>query len=165
MTTDRRTAAAARRVRVHEVVGFGAVGAVAFVAQVGLFNLLGHSGSGLLSSDAVAMVASVLVAYVGSRYLTFGHRKSRRVGREAAAFLLTNAVAFIAAELIMSVAYPFGAQRDHLVVNLLDLSGIALGSVLRFWAYQRFVFPTPEAVRPDRGGAGSQRFVPATGPR
>lgn len=135
-----RPAPRARSTRIREIVGFGGVGVIAFTLQVGLFNLCVHAGIGPLSSNALSVIASVAWAYVGNRYVAFGHRRSARPAREAAGFLAVNLATFLVGELVLSLAYLVRAEHDKVVVNVLNVAGIAVGSVLRFWAYRRWIF-------------------------
>ncbi|MHA3700914.1 GtrA family protein [Jatrophihabitans sp. YIM 134969] len=132
------------RILLKEVAAFGAVGAVGLVIQLGLFNLLHDIGA--LKANAIAMVAATAFAYVGNRYLSFSHRARTGLGREASWFFAINAVTFVIAELILGVAYLFGEQQDKLVTNVLNLVGIGVGTIIRFWAYKRFVFLHPDRV-------------------
>ena len=131
------------RVLARELVTFGGVGAVAFVVQIGLFNLLVHHGIGPLSSNAVAMIVSCGVAFVGNRGVSFRHRRGRRMAGEAAGFLLVNVATFGLGEAVLATAYLVGREHDRLVINTLTVLGIGLGTVIRFWAYRRFVFVPP----------------------
>lgn len=139
------------RILLKELTAFGAVGFVAFVVQLGLFNLLVHRGVGPLTSNAVAVVAATAVAYIGNRYFSFSHRARTGLGREAGFFFAINALTFLLAEVILATAYLFHAEKDRLVVNVLNIIGIGIGTVIRFWAYKRFVFLHPDRVHPLTG--------------
>lgn len=132
------------RILLKEVSAFGAVGIVGVVIQLGLFNLLHDIGA--LKANAVAMVVSTAFAYVGNRYLSFSHRARTGLRREAAWFFGINAVTFVIAELILGIAYLFGEQHDRVVTTVFNLVGIGVGTIIRFWAYKRFVFLHPDRV-------------------
>ena len=134
------------RILLKEVAAFGAVGLVGLVIQLGLYNLLHSNGVGPLTSNAVAMVVATSFNYVGNRYLSFSHRARTGIGRETAWFFGINAVTFVIAELVLAIAYLFDAERDALVTNVLNLIGIGIGTIIRFWAYKRFVFIHPDRV-------------------
>ncbi len=132
------------RILLKEVAAFGAVGAVGVVIQLGLFNLLHDIGA--LKANAIAMVVSTSFAYVGNRYLSFSHRARTGLGRETSWFFGINAVTFVIAELILGIAYLFDEQHDRVVTTVLNVIGIGVGTIIRFWAYKRFVFLNPDRV-------------------
>ncbi len=83
-------------VRVSELSRFGSVGLVAYVVDLGLFNLLRFGpgellGEKPLTAKGVSVVVATLVAWFGNRYWTFAHRRTAARGRELAAFALVNA--------------------------------------------------------------------------
>lgn len=130
----------------RELVKFGLVGAVAFVVDVGLFNLL-RAGDGPLSSKpltakTVSMVLAVTVAYFGNRYWTFRHRDRPGMRREYVLFLLLNGVALLIALTCLAFShYVLGLDSllaDNIATNVV---GLAMGTVFRFWSYRKWVFP------------------------
>ena len=135
------------RILLKEITAFGAVGAVGFAIDVGLFNLLLHHGVGVLTSKCVSTVVATAFTYVGNRYLSFSHRARIGIARETSFFFGINLIALIMAELILGFfAYPLGYKHDRLVMNVVNLFTIALGTLFRFWAYKRFVFLHPDRV-------------------
>jgi putative flippase GtrA len=137
------------RILLKEVAAFGAVGAIGFVIQILLFNVLFHHGSGPLIANAIAVPVATVITYVGNRYLSFSHRARLNVGREAGYFFAINAVAFVFSEALFALfAYPFGFKYDTFVMNAVNLIGIGIGTVFRFWSYKRFVFLHPDRARP-----------------
>ena len=132
------------RILLKEVAAFGVVGAVGFVLQLGLFNLFHDIGS--LKANALATVVTTAFAYVGNRYLSFSHRARTGLGRETSWFFGINFVTLVIAQLVLGVAYLFGKQQDKFVTNVLVVLGIGIGTIIRFWAYKRFVFLNPDKV-------------------
>jgi putative flippase GtrA len=161
-------AAAARRASwlaatihlVFEGAKFGAVGALAFVVDNGLYLLLVNGPGKLLApwpvrASILASVAAVGFSYVGNRYWTFSKKRSRagadRRGRaplrEMLAFAAANAVGVLitGACLYLSrwILDQHSAGADVLARNI----GIAVGTVFRYLAYKFWVF-TASAERP-----------------
>lgn len=132
------------RILLKEVSAFGAIGIIGIVIQLGIFNLLHDIGA--LKANTVAMVVATTFAYVGNRYLSFSHRARTGLRREASWFFGINAVTYVVAQLILAIAYLFGQQQDRLVTTVLNLVGIGVGTIIRFWAYKRFVFLHPDRV-------------------
>jgi putative flippase GtrA len=135
------------RILVKEIAAFGVVGAVAFVIQIGLLELLLHLSIGPLSANAIAMVAATVFAYFGNRNYSFSHRARTGLARETTLFFGINAVAFALSEVMVAIAaYPLGYKNHpHVIVGVTVLS-IGIGTLFRFWSYKRFVFLHPDKV-------------------
>lgn len=126
----------------REMIKFGVVGAVAFVVDMGLFNLLRSTVLEHKPTTATVISAAVatLVAWLGNRSWTFRHRRSRRAHHEALLFALTNGVAMlIQAGCIAFSNYVLDVQ-SLAFDNAAKIIGIGLGTLFRFWAYRSFVF-------------------------
>ena len=136
---------------VRELLKFGVVGSVAFVVDVGLFNLLLALTDKPLTSKAVSVVAATTVAYAGNRTWTFRRRTRSTVRREYTLFFLLNGVGLAIALTCLAVShYALGftsALADNIAANVV---GLGLGTAFRFWSYRRWVFPEllPEAAAP-----------------
>jgi putative flippase GtrA len=135
----------------REMIKFGVVGAVAFVVDMGTFNLLLHSvwrdttKVGPMSAAVAAAVVSAalgsLVAWIGNRTWTFRHRRNRPVHHEAGLFFATNGVALVIGAVCVAFSNKvLGLEGNVVAANVAKLVGIALGTLFRFWAYRRFVF-------------------------
>jgi putative flippase GtrA len=135
----------------REMLKFGAVGAVAFVVDVGLFNLLTSDlwfGSGAPPLDGHEKLAKIVsastatvVAWLGNRYWSFRHRRQSSRGREFLTFVLMNLIAMVIAVLCLAVSHDLLGFTSKLADNVSgNLIGIALGTLFRFWAYRTFVF-------------------------
>jgi putative flippase GtrA len=133
------------RILLKEITAFGFVGLAAFVIDISIYNLL--SPHGWLKAKFVSTIVATAVAYVGNRYLSFSHRARTSLRRETSFFFGINFVVLIASLLILGLfAYPLDQRHDHLVMNVVNLVTIALGTVVRFWGYKRFVFLNPDRV-------------------
>jgi putative flippase GtrA len=135
--------------RFDRVLRFLVVGGVAFVVDVGLFNLLVHGPDGGVLNDrpiaakVVATGASMLVSYYGNKLWTYVAHESSTPLRQTAAFLVVNAVAWGLNLAPLAVSrYVLGLDSvlaDNVAGNVI---GVALALVFRFWAYGRYVFPS-----------------------
>ena len=126
----------------REAIKFGLVGAVAFVVDVGLMNLLRATVLEDKPTTAKVVSASVAtgVAWLGNRSWTFRHRRSRRMHHEALLFFLTNGVALLIGAGTIALSH-YGLGLTSLTAdNVANVFGIALGTLFRFWAYRTFVF-------------------------
>ncbi|MGY1783128.1 GtrA family protein [Geodermatophilus sp. SYSU D01036] len=131
------------RLLLKELSAFGVVGAVCFVIDLGLFQLLyAHVGVGAVSSKLVATVLSTTVAYLGHRYWSFSHRARTGIRREYTLFAAVNGLTLvIGLALVALVRYPLG-QESAWVLQGTNIASIALGTVIRYLSYRRWVFPS-----------------------
>lgn len=132
----------------REVAKFGAVGLVALVVDIGLFNLLRFAGGQgpmfdrPISAKIVSVAVATLVAYFGNRYWTFRHRGRTHMSRELLMFFLLNGVGMLISVSCLYLShYVLGltsALADNLSANVI---GLGLGTLFRFWSYRKWVFP------------------------
>jgi putative flippase GtrA len=141
------TLRASWRILLKEVAAFGVVGAIAFVIQIGLLELLLHLHVGPLTANGIAMLIATCFAYFGNRSFSFSHRARTGLARETTIFFGINAIAFALSEVMVAIAaYPLGYKNHpHIIVGVTILS-IAIGTLFRFWSYKRFVFLHPDRV-------------------
>jgi putative flippase GtrA len=137
----------------REMVKFGAVGAVAFVVDIGVFNLMrtgiigGEHGLAEkpLTAKTISVCVATVVAWLGNRYWTFRHRRRASRRREFVLFAIMNAggLAISLACLAFShyVLQLTSAIADNIAGNVI---GLGLGTLFRFWAYRQLVFTSPE---------------------
>jgi putative flippase GtrA len=140
------------RTLAHEIAKFGIIGMISFVIDVGLFNLLLFGGGPFTDKPLSAKVVSVAVAttfaYFGNRFWTFRHRGRTNMGREYLLFFLLNGVAMLISVGCLAFShYVLGfasALADNISANVV---GLMLGTLFRFWAYRKWVFPAlPEGA-------------------
>ncbi len=126
----------------REAAKFGVVGAIAFVVDVGGFNLLFHGplAGRLTTSRIVAGVAATTVAWLGNRLWTFRHRASRPVHHEALLFFLVNGVGLLIGIGWLNLTYNTLGLTSPLWLNVNNVFGIGLATLFRFSAYRTFVF-------------------------
>lgn len=133
------------RVLLKEVTAFGMVGLISLVIDLGIYNLL--SDYGWLKAKFVSTIVATTFAYFGNRYLSFSHRARTTLGRETSFFFAINLIVLAVSELVLGfVAYPLEQREDAVVMNVVNLITIGLGTIVRFWAYKRFVFLHPDKV-------------------
>jgi putative flippase GtrA len=134
------------RLALKELSGFGTVGACAFVIDVSLFQLLYvHAGLGAVTAKVLGTAAATTAAYVGHRYWSFAHRSRPGVRREYVTFVLINGGTLLLSTAVVAfVRYPLG-HTDALILQAANVAAIAAGTVLRYIAYRRWVFPAAPA--------------------
>ena len=135
----------------REAIKFGAVGAIAFVVDVGLFNLLTTTlwpGSGEPPLDGHEKIAKIVSAgtatmwaWLGNRYWTFRHRRQATPLRELVLFVMMNLIGLVISVGCLAISHDLFGFTSPLADNISgNLIGIGLGTLFRFWAYRRFVF-------------------------
>ncbi len=132
---------------VREGLKFGVVGAVAYVVDTGLFNVLLHVGEEPLlegrplTAKVVSVCVATMVAWLGNRYWTFRRRRRSAVPRELLLFVVVNVGGLLLALLPLAVShYVLGltsAVADNVAANVV---GLALGTLFRFLMYRTVVF-------------------------
>ncbi len=137
-----------------ELAKFGSVGAVAYIANLAIFNLLVHFPFSPMSErpvtgSLIAGVISILIAYFGNRFWTWKDRPRRAMSREITLFFIINGIGLAIASAILYISrYVLGFQSafaDNIAANVI---GVGIGTIFRFWSYRIWVFPkaTPETL-------------------
>ncbi len=135
----------------REILKFGAVGAVAFVIDVGGFNLLttglwpGSGEAPFVGHEKLAKIISagvaILVAWIGNRLWTFRHRRQATPVRELVLFVVMNLVGVVIAVVCLHISHDILGFTSTLANNISgNVIGVGLGTLFRFWAYRKFVF-------------------------
>lgn len=153
--TPQRTSLAARLRHLfdtlaHEVAKFGTVGAMAFVLDTTLYNVLVFGVPGVLEGpmDAQPLLGKVVstsiatvFSWLGNRLWTFRHRRSAAMAHEFALFLFFNAVGLAIALACLGFSRYVLDLHSQLADNISGNGvGLVLGTLFRFWAYRTFVF-------------------------
>lgn len=130
----------------REVLVFGIVGALAFVIDVGVFNLLrSHDAGPLTEKPVTAKIISAslatLFSYAGNRWWTYRHRPRSAVLRELVLFFVMNGLALLISVLCLAVSHYVLQMRSALADNIsANFIGVLLGTAFRFVAYRYWVF-------------------------
>lgn len=139
----------------REVAKFGMVGLMAFVIDVGLFNVLrfaGPDGEGVLfgkplTAKMISVVLAITFSYFANRHWTYADRARTSFGREYVMFFAVNGVAMlIALGTLWTSHYALGLTSplaDNISANVV---GLVLGTMFRFWAYRTYVFPVEDSA-------------------
>jgi len=161
---------------VHELAKFGVVGAIAFVIDVGLFNLLRFAGGEgplfdkPLSAKAISVIVAMTFAYFANRHWTWGDRERTGFRREYILFFVVNGVALLMSVGVLWLSHYVLGFTSPLADNLsANGIGLVLGTAFRFFSYRRWVFPaTADAAFADEeapsfpSGAGTSSSSPST---
>ncbi|WP_116245943.1 GtrA family protein [Nocardiopsis sp. FIRDI 009] len=145
-----------------EVGRFGSVGAVAYVVQLGVTNLLWGLGTGPLPGQVIGTTCAIAVAFVGNRFWTYQDRARTGYARETVLFLAMNGVGLLLQLGCQGFAVYVLALEGQLAHNIAgNVVGVGLGTLFRFWSYRTWVFPVRESPAAEgaarRGGEPDRR--------
>ena len=128
----------------HEVAKFGVVGGIAYLVDVGSFSLMRHHwlSDKPITAKIISTVLATAVAYLGNRFWTFRHRDRVGYAREYAMFFVLNIGGLAIAVGCLWVSHYVLGLRSLLADNIsANGVGLVLGTLFRFWAYRKWVFP------------------------
>jgi putative flippase GtrA len=132
-----------------EVGRFLAVGGVATLVSLLLFNLLVHGGGAPLADDPVlayvaANTVGMLVGYQGNRWWVFRHRPPVDAVGGFGAYVVINLATMTLPVACLLVSREVLGLDDPVSDNVAaNVVGLALGVGARFWLFRRFVFKRP----------------------
>lgn len=135
---------------VPEVGRFLVTGGAAYAVDLGVFTLLVLGlDVGSPTAKVVSSAPAIAVAFAGSRWFTWRDRRSDRVVREYALFVLLSVLAAGIQYLCLVLTHEVIGWTSPLVDNLsANVVGMALAMAFRFWAFRSLVFSPPRAHEP-----------------
>jgi putative flippase GtrA len=143
------TAPAATR---RELLGFAAVGLLAYAVDLALFTCLrGPAALGPVTAKALSFLAACTVAYGGNALGTYRHTRPKGL-RPYAVFCAVNAAGAVVQLLCLTVSH-YGLGLTSQRADTVSGAGIgmALATVLRFWGTRTLVFRAEGRVGPWTG--------------
>ncbi len=150
---ERLTGARVRSFAV-QVAKFSAVGAVGFVVDVALFNLLRATvlspelvASGPLIAKSLSTTVAIAVNWIGNRLWTFGTQRTRNTLREGVEFFVVSVVGMAIAVGCLWFSREVLGYTSLLADNIAsNVVGLALGAAFRFLLYRYWVFAPSRAA-------------------
>lgn len=141
----------ARGLLTREVRTFLLVGGAGYVVDVGAFNALrGMQPFSTLDPSVartLAVVAAMVVTYVGNRTLTWRGESEGGRRREIGLFVLFNVIGFGFSVLTLVISHDLLHLTSPLADNIsANVVGLALGTAFRFVTYRTFVFDGQSAA-------------------
>jgi putative flippase GtrA len=149
---DTKTGKLARLVL--ELIKFGAVGGVAYVVDVGIYNLLVFGPGDMMGrwpvrAGLISAAIATGVSYLGNRYWTFSKKRSRMPVREIILFIVVNIGGIVIAQACLYfsrwVLDLHTLTSDNISRNII---GVGLGTIFRYLCYKFWVFNKPTAPKP-----------------
>jgi putative flippase GtrA len=133
---------------VAQLVRFGLVGAVGFVIDVGVFNLLRATllspetvPHGPILAKVISTVLAIIANWIGNRFWTFGDRRRPHIVREGIEFALVSGGGLLIGVACLWVSHYLLGLTSLLADNIsTNVIGLILGTIFRFWLYRVWVF-------------------------
>lgn len=141
---------------IHEIAKFGVVGAVNYVIDVALFNVLvttvfDHKP---LTSKTISTVVAATSSYFMNRHWTWKNRARTGLIREYGLFILLSAVGLAITLACLAFGEYVLNQHSLIARNFWgNIVGVGLGMVWRFWSFKKWVFLEPEPARTEDAAA------------
>jgi len=137
---------------------FGAVGAVAFMVNWGLFNLLTTVPGAWLAAQPtrariLASCVATVVAWLGNRYWTFRHKRQASPVKEFLAFVLVNLGGIAIEATVTWISAWILGFTSPLGLNVAFIVGTALGTIFRYLMYKFTIFTNPATPSAAEGNA------------
>ncbi len=137
----------------REFTQFGLVGALSYVIDSGLFNLLQHGPTGVLaghpnSANIVSACVATCFSWVANRSWTYRGRTRDSAAREAFLFAFANAGGILITQFCLLFTHHALGLNGPLADNVSAyVVGFALGTAFRFLFYHYVVFTGDAATR------------------
>lgn len=125
------------------LINFGLVGGLAFIVDIGVYNLLRATilDDKPIGAKVLSVAVATLVAWIGNRQLTFRRERSRPAMREAFLFGVMNVLGLAIAAGCLFVSHYVLGFTSQLADNIAGNGvGLVLGMIFRFLAYRYIVF-------------------------
>ncbi|MFJ7750143.1 GtrA family protein [Arthrobacter sp. NPDC097144] len=132
---------------IRRLGSFSLVGAVAFVVDITIFNVLASTvlDTHPITAKVISVACATTVSWLGSRYLTFRASRGRSVRSETLLFALTNLIGLLLATGCLYVSHYLLGFTSQFADNISgNVVGVAAGNVFRYFAYRYVVFTTAE---------------------
>lgn len=144
---------------VHELVKFGAVGAVGFLVNVVVFNVCIHAFQlAPIRSGVISQVVAIVTNYVGNRYWTYRDTDKSRVRRETVLFFFFSGIALVIENAVLALSHYGLGYTSPLADNIAkNVVGLGVGTLFRFWSYRTWVFRAGSVDRLLDGLAGQEK--------
>ena len=149
---------------IAQLARFGVVGAVGFVVDTTVFNVLRitvlnpedvHSGP--FWAKVVSTIVAIFVNWMGNRYWTFREQRRAVATREGVEFVVVSLGGMVIALACLGVSHYAMGLTSVLADNVANIVGLVLGTVFRFWLYKVWVYhPERTATAPAAADAARQ---------
>lgn len=129
-----------------QLTKFGAVGSIAFIVDISVYNLLRMTilDDKPIGAKVISVIVATLVSWLGSRYWTFKEGRNESAVREGLTFALINAGGLLIAMGCLFVSHYVLGFTSRLADNISgNVIGLVLGTLFRYLMYKFFLFKPP----------------------
>lgn len=139
-----------------QLIKFGAVGALGFVVNLVVFNVLmigvlAHVPHKSLWATGIATVVAIATNWVGNRYWAFSAQRQQDTVREGVEFFAVSLAGMVIPLVCVWVSHYLLGFTSLLADNIANnVVGLALGTLFRFAFYRWWVFSPERAERARR---------------
>jgi putative flippase GtrA len=147
----------ARKARLlPQLIKFGAVGALGFVVNLVVFNVLmvavlAHVPHKTLWATGIATLVAIATNWVGNRYWAFSAQRQQDTVREGVEFFAVSLAGMVIPLVCVWVSHYLLGFTSLLADNIANnVVGLALGTLFRFAFYRWWVFSPERAERAQR---------------
>lgn len=147
---------------IRKLTAFGIIGVINTALDYVLLNVLYDTvGIPLLIAKCLSVTVATTSSYFMNRHWTFRHHARSGLRREYTLFFLFNGVGLVIALAVLAL-FQYGlGLTDLLSINIANTIGLVLGTVFRFWSYQKWVFRHPEDALYETEGDPADAAAPA----
>jgi putative flippase GtrA len=153
---------------IAQLARFGAVGAVGFVVDIGVFNLLritvlspDNVDHGPFLAKVISTSLAIVVNWIGNRYWTFGEQRRTRALREGIEFAVVSVGGMLIGLACLWISREVLGYTSLLADNISsNVVGLGLGTVFRFLLYRLWVFNPARTSRQPKAAAPSTSTAP-----
>ncbi|MBF4613846.1 GtrA family protein [Curtobacterium sp. VKM Ac-1376] len=147
---------------IAQLARFGVVGAVGFVVDTTVFNVLRitvlnpedvHSGP--FWAKVISTMVAIFVNWMGNRYWTFREQRRAVATREGIEFVIVSLGGMVISLACLGVSHYAMGLTSVIADNVSNIIGLVLGTAFRFWLYKVWVY------HPERTAA---QLLPADAP-
>lgn len=132
---------------VHEIGKFGIVGAVNFLLDTGLFNVINETDNHHhpLTAKTISTTTAAISSYFMNRHWTWRDKDRTSLHRELPMFLLLSAVGLAISLACLGFSHYVLGYTSTLADNVsANGFGLVLGMLWRFWSFKRWIFTAPD---------------------
>lgn len=145
---------------IAQLARFGVVGAVGFVVDTVIFNVLratvlspNEVHAGPFIAKVISTIVAIFVNWMGNRYWTFRDQRRAVAAREGVEFVVVSLGGMVISLGCLAVShYVLGftsALADNVSGNVV---GLVLGTAFRFWLYRVWVYHPDRDAKTDGAG-------------
>jgi putative flippase GtrA len=138
-----------RRRTVAKLAKFATVGGIAFVTDVGLFNVLLFLSVESVPAKFMSASVAVFVSFLLNRRWVFRAHDGNKWS-QGVMFVAVNVIGLLIAVTCLAFTHHVLGFTSPLMDNIsANVIGTALGMIFRFWMYNTVVFNNRETVTPE----------------